>query len=136
MEWNDLAPWITIAITLALSILVPLFTQIANNSHQRKMQREKMEYEQRQKRIIVYEDFLKNVGAAITEASKENLALAGASVANMYIFVPTDWWNDLDMLQNLLMHYKWDEAENILKKLSRLIAEEIETGRRKNHDQL
>ena len=130
MEWNDLAPWITIAITLALSILVPLFTQIANNSHQRKMQREKMEYEQKQKRIVVYEDFLKNVGAAITEASKENLALAGASVANMYIFVPTGWWNDLDELQNHLMHYKWDAAETIFKKLSRLIAEELQTGRR------
>ena len=49
MEWKDLAPWIAIAFTLALSILVPLFTQIANNRHQRKMQREKFEYEQRQK---------------------------------------------------------------------------------------
>ena len=37
MEWKDLAPWIAIAITLALSILVPFFTQIANNKHQRKM---------------------------------------------------------------------------------------------------
>ena len=31
MELKDLAPWIAIAFTLALSILVPLFTQIANN---------------------------------------------------------------------------------------------------------
>ena len=42
MEFKDLAPWIAIAFTLALSILVPLFTQIANNNHQRKMQREKI----------------------------------------------------------------------------------------------
>lgn len=33
MGWKDLAPWIAIAITLALSILVPLFTQMANNAH-------------------------------------------------------------------------------------------------------
>ena len=49
MEWKDLAPWIAIAITLALSILVPFFTQIANNKHQRKMQKEKLEFEQSQR---------------------------------------------------------------------------------------
>ena len=48
MEWKDLAPWIAIAITLALSILVPLFTQIANNRHQRKLQQEQFEREERQ----------------------------------------------------------------------------------------
>ena len=46
MEWKDLVPWIAIAITLALSILVPFFTQIANNKHQRKIQKEKLEFEQ------------------------------------------------------------------------------------------
>ena len=41
MEWKDLAPWIAVAFSLGLSILVPLFTQMANNRHQRKMQKEK-----------------------------------------------------------------------------------------------
>lgn len=43
MEWKDLAPWIAIAITLALSILVPLFTQIANNRFQLKLEKQREE---------------------------------------------------------------------------------------------
>lgn len=31
MKATDIAPWIAIAVTLILSILAPLFTQIANN---------------------------------------------------------------------------------------------------------
>lgn len=34
MAISELAPWIAIAITLALSILVPLFTQIANKKNE------------------------------------------------------------------------------------------------------
>ena len=55
MEWKDLAPWIAIAVTLILSILVPLFTQIANNKHQRKMQKEKLEYDEKQKKVKALE---------------------------------------------------------------------------------
>lgn len=51
MEWGELTPWITISITLAISILVPLFTQIANNCHQRKMQRNSFRHEESQARI-------------------------------------------------------------------------------------
>ena len=64
MTWENLAPWIAIAFTLALSILVPLFTQIANNKHQRKMQKEQREYEQSQRKRQVYEKFLTTMGAA------------------------------------------------------------------------
>ena len=65
MEWKDLAPWIAIAITLALSILVPFFTQIANNNHQRKMQKEKLEFEQLQNKLKVFKNFLLDVGGLV-----------------------------------------------------------------------
>ena len=68
MEWKDLAPWITIGITVALSILVPLFTQIANNKHQRKIQRENRKYEKEQRKIQVLENFLSKVGGMIIAA--------------------------------------------------------------------
>ena len=57
MTWETLAPWIAIAFTLALSILVPLFTQIANNRHQRKMLQEQFEREQKQKRFLFTKNF-------------------------------------------------------------------------------
>ena len=125
MEWKDLAPWIAIAVTLILSILVPLFTQIANNSHQRKMQREKFEYEEKQRKAKVFEDFLLNVGATVAYQTKENLPLAGSSIMQIYIYAPTTWWNDLDLLSDCVRNYNWDEAAAIMKKLSKLIAENI-----------
>ena len=128
MEWKDLAPWIAIAVTLILSILVPLFTQIANNSHQRKMQREKMDHEQRQKKIQVYEAFLSDVGGLVTAKGyfeKEHLAKAGAALHQLYVYAPTEWYNDLDELMEYMMAFKWNEARPIVQKFSRLISEEL-----------
>lgn len=128
MEWKDLAPWIAIAFTLALSILVPLFTQIANNNHQRKMQREKMDYEQRQKKIRVYETFLSDVGGLVTAkgyVEKEQLIKSGAALHQLYVYAPTEWYNDLDELMEYMMMFKWNEAKPIIQKFSRIISEEI-----------
>ena len=92
MELKDLAPWIAIAITLALSILVPLFTQIANNRHQRKMRYDEIKYDEANKKRIVYEDFLLKVGAVVADASHDNLTQAGAIIKQMYIYSPEEWW--------------------------------------------
>lgn len=128
MEWKDLAPWIAIAITLALSILVPLFTQIANNRHQRKLQQEKLEHEEKQKKIKAYEAFLSEVGGLITahgHVEKVQLTKAGAALHQLYIYAPTEWFKDLDMLMELLMRYEWEIAKPIMQKLNRLIAEDL-----------
>ena len=123
-----MAPWIAIAFTLALSILVPLFTQIANNNHQRKMQREKFEYEEKQKKRKAYETFLSEVGGLVTadgSISKELLAKAGAAIHQLYIYSPIEWYEDLDSLTGLIMKYEWHKAKVIVQKISRLISEEI-----------
>lgn len=128
MEWKDLAPWIAIAVTLILSILVPLFTQIANNSHQRKMQREKHEYEEKQKRVEAYETFLSDVGGLITadgSINKEDLSKAGAAVHQLYIYSPIEWYDDLDSLTGLIMKFEWSKAKIIVQKITRLISEEL-----------
>ena len=128
MEWKELAPWIAIALTLILSILVPLFTQIANNSHQRKLQKEKFEREDKQKKTKVFENFLSDVGAIITAASdavSKYFTSAGSSLFQMYIYAPPEWYASLDSLSCHLKKYQWDEARLIMQELSRLIAEEI-----------
>ena len=128
MAWKDLAPWIAIAFTLALSILVPLFTQIANNSHQRKMQRDKFEHEEKQKKVKAYETFLSDVGGIIAadgSIGKADLSKAGAAVHQLYIYSPDEWYDDLDLLTDLIMKYEWQKAKFIVQKLSRLISEEL-----------
>ena len=128
MELKDLAPWIAIAFTLALSILVPLFTQIANNNHQRKMQREKFEYEEKQKKIKAYETFLSEVGGVITadgNINKQDLSDAGAAIHQLYIYAPLEWYDDLDSLTTLIMKFEWHKAKVIVQKISRWISEEL-----------
>ena len=77
MTWETLAPWIAIAFTLALSILVPLFTQIANNRFQLRMQKNRDEQNRRnsvfEEKRRIYSDFLNNVGANIAYSTKENI---------------------------------------------------------------
>lgn len=128
MTWENLAPWIAIAFTLALSILVPLFTQIANNKHQRKMQQERFAYEKNKKKSDVYEEFLTTVGGAIAYQTKANLPLAGSSVQKIYIYAPAEWWDDLDTLFDNLRTGEWGKATLVLKKLNRLISAELKNN--------
>lgn len=128
MEWKDLAPWIAIAFTLALSILVPLFTQIANNNHQLKMQREKLEYEEKQKKVKAFEAFLIDVGGTITargHIDKEALSKSGGALHHLYIYAPAEWYEDLDQLTESITKFRWDEARTLTQKLCRLISEEL-----------
>lgn len=122
MTWETLAPWIAIAFTLALSILVPLFTQIANNKHQRKIQKENREYEQSQRKQEVYEKFLLSVGNAVM--TRDNLGDAGASIYEMYIYAPTEWHPKLDALSFNLHKYHWEAVRDLLEELSKLISNE------------
>ena len=128
MELKDLAPWIAIAFTLALSILVPLFTQIANNSHQRKMQREQFEHEEKQKKTKVFEGFLSEVGGVITSngyGEKDVMSQAGAAIHQLYIYAPLEWYDDMDKLTGHIMKYDWNKALPLVQKLSRLISDEL-----------
>ena len=128
MELKDLAPWIAIAFTLALSILVPLFTQIANNSHQRKMQREQFEHEEKQKKTKVFEGFLSEVGGVITAngyGEKAVASQAGAAIHQLYLYAPEEWRNDMDKITGYIMNYDWNKALPLVQKLSRLISDEL-----------
>lgn len=133
MTWDTLAPWMALAFTLALSILVPLFTQIANNCHQRKMQQKKIEHEERQEKRQAYIDFLQKVGSATTRANINAQQEAGAAVYNMYAYAPTEWWDDLRDIAECLAQQNYSHAVPTLNKLGRLISEELdaETNKKK-----
>ena len=128
MEFKDLAPWLAISITLALSILVPLFTQIANNHHQRKMQQEQFDHEKRQKKEEVVATFLSEVGGIVTangHIEKTYLVTAGSAIHGLYAVVPVDWYGDLDQLVQLIASFKWEEARQLTQKIVRLIFNEL-----------
>lgn len=128
MTFETLAPWIAIAITLALSILVPLFTQIANNRFQYKKAKQEHEFakedEQRKNRVKAYENFLMSVGGAIEYRNAEALRAAGSSIGQIYLYVPEELYEKLDALFNSIRKYEWDIAEKRYLELTKLICEE------------
>ena len=140
MELIDLTPWMAIAVTLILSILVPVFSQIANNRFQLKksLQDRKLDEEKEKlsKRTEAYERFLTDVGAAVEYQSKENLRVAGSSIGRLYLYVPSEWHKQLDTLFHSVREYKWGEAEKQFLELSKMVAEEytktaVETKKKK-----
>ncbi len=128
IDINTLAPWVAIAVTLILSILVPVFSQIANNRFQlKKARQDRMldeEKEKLSKKTEAYERFLTDVGAAVEYQSKENLQVAGASIGRLYLYVPDEWHKQLDTLFHSIREYKWGEAEKLFLELSKMVAEE------------
>lgn len=128
MTLETLAPWIAIAITLALSILVPLFTQIANNRFQYKKTMQEHEFakadERQRKHFDAYENFLMNVGAAIEYRNADTLSAAGASIGQIYLYVPEELHNKLDSLFNNLRNFEWGKAEVEYLELAKLICAE------------
>ena len=94
IDINTLAPWVAIAVTLILSILVPVFSQIANNRFQLKKARQDRSLDEEQEKISkkteAYEGFLMDVGAAVEYQRNDNLSVAGASIGRLYLYVPEE----------------------------------------------
>ena len=92
------------------------------------MQREKFEYEEKQKKTKVFEGFLSEVGGVITASGygeKTVVSQAGAAIHQLYIYAPEEWRNDMDKITGYIMNYDWDKALPLVQKLSRLISDEL-----------
>lgn len=123
---NELAPWVAIAVTLILSILIPLFTQIANNRFQLKKGRQDRKLEEQKERLArqtdAFEHFLVDVGSAIALATKENIPTAGSSIGRLYLYVSSEWHHQLDELHNSLRKCEWEKAEKQYAELAKMLA--------------
>ena len=128
IDINTLAPWVAIAVTLILSILVPVFNQMANNRFQLKKAKQDRkldeEREKHSKKTEAYENFLMDVGAATEYRSKENVPIAGASIGRIYLYVPEEWHPKLDALHFSLYNSDWGIAQKQYIELAKLVAEE------------
>ncbi len=125
MTIEEITPWLAIAITLILSILVPLFTQIANNRFQLKMKKKDIEAEIQNKKFFAYEEYFQKVGGCVLYAQKENLSDAGASIQRLYAYLPENEWETLDKLFAEINNKDWAGARNDMKSISKWIANDM-----------
>ena len=126
MKLIDMAPWIAIALTLILSILVPLFTQIANNNFQLKLRKTDSYNKATERKLLAYESFFQTVGGCILYAKGENIIEAGASIQRLYAYFPEDEWWLLDQLFDDIKTYQWGDAKERMKMVSRILAQKIQ----------
>lgn len=130
IDINELAPWVAIAVTLILSILVPLFTQIANNRFQLKKAKQDRKFEEERDRLakktVAYEQFMMDVGGTIAWRTKENVPQAGASIGRIYLYVPAEWYAKLNELHHSLYDSEWGKAEKQYAELAKMVAEEYQ----------
>ncbi len=125
MDYITMAPWIAIAITLILSVLVPVFSQMANNRFQLKMRKLDDKSKVADRRLNAYEDFFQKVGACISYAKVENVTDAGASIQRLYAYIDEEQWELLDQLFDDIKEYKWKEAKETMKNVSKILAHDI-----------
>ena len=128
IDINSLAPWVAIAVTLILSILVPLFTQLANNRFQLNKAKQDRKFEEERDRLAkktaAYEQFMMDVGGTIAWRTKENVPKAGASIGRIYLYVPVEWYAKLNELHHSLYDNEWGKAEKQYAELAKMVAEE------------
>lgn len=128
IDINALASWVAIAVTLILSILVPLFSQIANNHFQLKKAKQERKMDEEKEKLSqkteAYERFLTDVGAATEYQSKDNVATAGASIGRIYLYLPIEWHPKLDALHYSLYECEWQKAQKQYIELAKIVVEE------------
>jgi len=125
MTIKEIAPWTAIAITLVLSILVPLFTQIANNKFQMKMKKMEISLANKENRSKAYEEYFQKVGNLVIYGNYSDFPNAGSAIQRLYAFLPEEEWDQLDKLFNAIQETKLDIAKEYMEHISKWIAKDL-----------
>ena len=125
MNWNDLAPWIAIVITVALSILVPLFTQMKSNRFQRKMMEEERKNKKEDAKRVAYEQFLKSANSWVQFRTGEALAKVGEEIGNIYLYAPERLFPKITKFSEMVMDTQYKEARKFLEEMAVELAADL-----------
>ena len=125
MDFSKIAPWVTIGITVSLSIIVPLITQIVNNRFLKKSKELELRAKKEDAKISAYENFLKRVGDCLLYGKFDSLSEAGAEISNLYLYAPKEDFEKLDKLADLLQNKHFDNARKIMVEIARDLSADI-----------
>lgn len=123
---NILAPWVAIALTLILSILVPYFTQRENNKFQLKLKSQEQESQKAIEKIRAYEDFLGKAGACIYMSDSGALKEAGNNMSKIYLYAPKELYPKIDELMETIKEYDWNSSITLLQNIAKELSKDLE----------
>lgn len=136
VDWSTTAAWITLAFTLAVSVISPIITTWMNHRFQFKMaelesHNKEIEQHYLNKRNVI-NSFIANVGKCLFKANNEAFRECGESFYSIYVYVPQSMWKDIDELHNLLVAYRWQDAQTHFLNVSKQLADILEESDRPN----
>lgn len=135
VDWSATAAWVTVLLTLIVSIVSPVITTFLNHRFQLKMRKlELLEHELDrfyEKKVSTIETFLSAVGKCSAFATNDLVKECGHSFYNIYLYTPVSLWSDIDRMHKLISEGNWPEVQAFLPCLSKSLAEILEKTQKK-----
>lgn len=136
IDWSATAAWITLALTLAISIISPVISTYLSNKFQLKIR----EYEKSDKEIEqhylekreILQGFIRNTGKLLNRRDTDTLKDYGEHFYLVYTYLPKEHWNKIDLLHQHIQNTDFAAAQTSLLEISKIIAELLEESDRTN----
>ena len=140
VDWSATAAWITLVVTLIISIVSPVITTWMNHRFQLRLteletKNKEIENHYLKKRAVI-DDFIASVGKCLFRADSTALQECGKSFYAIYVYVPSSLWPDIDTLLQLITARELERAQEHFSNLTKSLAGILEeTSRPSQHTQ-
>ena len=140
VDWSATAAWITLVVTLIISIVSPVITTWMNHRFQLRLteletKNKEIENHYLKKRAVI-DDFIASVGKCLFRADSTALQECGQSFYAIYVYVPPSLWPDIDTLLQLITARELERAQEHFSNLTKSLAGILEeTSRPSQHTQ-
>lgn len=140
VDWSATAAWITLVVTLIISIVSPVITTWMNHRFQLRLaeleaKNKEIEHHYLKKRAVI-DDFIASVGKCLFRADSTALQECGQSFYAIYVYVPPSLWPNIDTLLQLITARELERAQEHFSNLTKSLAGILEeTSRPSQHTQ-
>lgn len=139
IDWSATAAWITLLLTLIISVISPVITTYLNYRYQLKIRKLEIQEQENDlyysKKVSCIETFIAALGKCAVLCNREVIRECGEAFHLIYLYTSQDLWAAIDEMQLLMSANKWDEVQKKLPSLSKALAEEINKSK-PQHQQL
>ena len=135
-DWSSTASWVTLAITLALSVISPIITTWMNHRFQLKLaeldaRNKEIENHYLKKRDII-EKFISATGKCLFHANDSVLRECGESFYAIYAYTPASLWPDIDRLLLMIRKREYEQAQDHFSALTKSLSGILQESGRPN----
>lgn len=125
IDWSATAAWIALAISITGTILGPIATSVLNNRHQIKLKKLEMMERASSEKERIFRDCISSIGLVVSCMSLDNLNEFGKSFHNVYVYVPTDKWQELDIFFHAVIDNDLEKSISLCPQIVSLLTELI-----------